>query len=152
MKLKKLVLTGVFIALSFVLSSVIVFPNMAPIQHLMNVLGAVFLGPYYNAFSAFASGGLRMVLSGRSFIATSGWIGALLSGLIYKHTQSKFWTAIAEMIGSGVISAIVYYFPMAGIFGLDLPNVWYFVPFFLPSATIGAIMGYVIYKFSVGRF
>lgn len=138
---QKVILTALFIALSFVLSTVIVFPNMAPIQHVMNVLGAVFLGPWYNALSAFLSGGLRMVMGGRPFIATSGWVGALLSGLVYHKTQNKTLTVITEIVGSGILSAILYYFPMKWGFGMTLPNAFYFVPFFFPSAGVGAILG-----------
>lgn len=144
MTTKKLSRLAIFIALSFVLSTVIVFPNMAPAQHMMNVVGSMVLGPVYNAIAAFVSGLFRMALSGRAFIATSGWVGALLSGLAYKHTKNIFWTGLSEVVGSGILSAFVYYFPMKFIYGLDLPNPGYYIPFFLPSALVGAIIGMVL--------
>lgn len=139
---RKITQLGLFVALSFVLSTVLVFPNMAPAQHMMNVLGAVVLGPWYNALSAFLSGGLRMLVSGRTFIATSGWIGALLAGVVYKKTNNYLLTALTEMIGSGIISAIVYFYPMRYLLNLDIDNPFYYVTFFLPSAMVGAVLGY----------
>lgn len=48
MKTKKLTLTAIFIAINVVLSSIIVIPlgpiKAAPMQHLINVLCAVFVG------------------------------------------------------------------------------------------------------------
>ncbi|UUX34778.1 energy coupling factor transporter S component ThiW [Fundicoccus culcitae] len=146
MKTRKMTLLALFVAMSFVLSTILVFPNMAPAQHMMNVIGAVLLGPWYNALAAFLSGGLRMLLSGRTFIATSGWVGALLAGFVYKRTKNYLLTTLAEIFGSGILSAVIYYFPMEFILGLDLPHAFYYIPFFLPSAILGAIAGYFAVK------
>lgn len=43
----KMVLTAIFAGMGFALSSVVWFPNMAPFQHFINVLAAVFVGPYW---------------------------------------------------------------------------------------------------------
>lgn len=144
MKLRKWTFLGMFIALSFVLSTVIVFSNMAPAQHMMNVIGAVMLGPGYNALAAFLSGGLRMMLSGRPLVATSGWIGAFLSGLVYRKTHCLWLTVVTEMIGSGMIAAVLYYYPMTAFVGADLPSPLFYIPFFLPSAIVGAIIGGIV--------
>ena len=42
-----MVLTAIFAGMGFALSSVVWFPNMAPFQHFINVLAAVFVGPYW---------------------------------------------------------------------------------------------------------
>lgn len=39
----KMVLTAIFAGMGFALSSVVWFPNMAPFQHFINVLAAVFV-------------------------------------------------------------------------------------------------------------
>ena len=48
--------------LGFVLSTFVYFPSMAPFQHFCNVLGAVFLGPWYNFAAALLTGSRGMVL------------------------------------------------------------------------------------------
>lgn len=67
----KMVLTAIFAGMGFALSSVVWFPNMAPFQHFINVLAAVFVGPLlwisggahhrYSAYDdrAYSTGGHR---------------------------------------------------------------------------------------------
>ena len=47
----KMVLTAIFAGMGFALSSVVWFPNMAPFQHFINVLAAVFVGPFWRLSS-----------------------------------------------------------------------------------------------------
>ena len=49
---RKLVLTAMFACLAFVLSTCVYFPAMAPFQHFVDVIAAVFLGPWYACASA----------------------------------------------------------------------------------------------------
>ena len=48
----KLVMTGMLACLAFVLNTFVYFPSMAPFQHFVDVLAAVFLGPWYGCASA----------------------------------------------------------------------------------------------------
>lgn len=57
----KMVLTAIFAGMGFALSSVVWFPNMAPFQHFINVLAAVFVGPYWGFLAALITGILRMM-------------------------------------------------------------------------------------------
>lgn len=142
--LRKLIMTAIFIALSFTLSTFVVFPNMAPFQHFMNVLGAAFLGPFYNTLAALVTGGLRMMM-GRPILAiTGGVVGAFLSGLLYKFTEKELWAFAGESVGTGIISALISYPIMKYIYGLDLGKFYYYIPFFLPSALVGALMGVLV--------
>jgi energy coupling factor transporter S component ThiW len=59
-----------------------------PIQHLINILSAVLLGPAYALWNAFAISLLRNLLGTGSLLAFPGsMIGALLAGLLYQN----FW-------------------------------------------------------------
>ena len=49
---KKMILTAFFGALGYVLSTFVYFPAMAPFQHFVNVLAAVFVGPWYGFAAA----------------------------------------------------------------------------------------------------
>ena len=56
MNTKKLTVTAILIAINVVLSSIIVIPvgpiKAAPVQHFINVLCAVFVGPWYGLAQA----------------------------------------------------------------------------------------------------
>ena len=86
---RKLTLAGIFVAISVVGSffQVPVFGSKcAPIQHLMNIMGAVFLGPGYAVGAAFASSLIRNLLGLGTLLAFPGSMcGALLSGLLYHY-------------------------------------------------------------------
>ena len=45
-QIRKMVLTAMFACLSFVLCTFVYFPAMAPFQHFVNVIAAVFIGPW----------------------------------------------------------------------------------------------------------
>lgn len=142
-----MILAALFASMSVVVSTVVVFPNMAPFQHFFNVIGAVYLGPFYNFISALITGLIRMG-TGRPFTSVTGAVfGALLSGLMYKHTKKYYMAVVGEIIGTGIISAIVSYYAMKYLFDFaHLDSPFYYIPFFIPSAAIGAVLGYIVLK------
>ena len=86
---KKLVLAAVLIALG-VAASPLYIPIGAskcfPVQHLVNVLAAVLLGPWYGVSMAFVTSLLRVLIGTGSLLAFPGSMcGALLAGLLYKY-------------------------------------------------------------------
>ena len=137
---RKMVLAAMFACLSYVLCTFFYFPSMAPFQHFVNVLAAVFLGPWYAFTAAFITGIMRM-MSSRTIQALVGAIfGPLLSGLFY-GTNQKLWSAmVREVIGTGIISAVVAYPLMRAFYGLDVKSPFYYIPFYLPSALMGALL------------
>ena len=89
-KTKKLVLAGLFIAITVVFSAFIVIPigvaKAAPVQHFMNVLTAVILGPWYAMGCAFVTSLIRNLMGTGSILAFPGsMIGALLAGFAFKR-------------------------------------------------------------------
>lgn len=143
-KIRKMVLTAMFSCLSFVLCTFVYFPSMAPFQHFVNVLAAVFLGPWYGLAAAFLTGILRM-MSGRTIQALVGAVfGAFLSGLLYQRTK-RLWAAVAgEVIGTGFISAMVAYPLMKLWYGLDAQSPFYYIPFYTPSSMMGAFLAVLV--------
>jgi len=138
---KKLVMTAMLACIAFVLNTFVYFPAMAPFQHFVNVLSAVLLGPWYACMAAFLCGVLRM-LSGRTIQAVVGAIfGPILGGLLYRKTRSFLLTLVGEVIGTGVIGAIVSYPLMKSFYGLDAQQWYYYIPFYTPSAVVGGMMG-----------
>lgn len=143
-KIRKMVLTAMFACLSFVLCTFVYFPSMAPFQHFVNVLAAVFIGPWYGFTAAFLTGIMRM-MSGRTIQSLVGAVfGAFLSGLLYQKTK-KLWAAVlGEVIGTGFISAMVAYPLMKFFYGLDAQSPFYYIPFYTPSSMMGAFLAVIV--------
>ena len=72
---KKLAMAGVFTALAVVgsmLSVPVASSKCAPVQHMINILSAVLLGPGYSVGIAFVASLLRNILGLGSFLAFPG--------------------------------------------------------------------------------
>lgn len=143
---RKLVLTAMMSCVSYVLSTFVYFPRMAPFQHMMNVMCAVILGPVWGFASAFLTGIMRMILGGRTIQALIGAVvGALLSGILYKITKKTYMALVGEVIGTGILSALLVYPFMVWLY--ELPSVtpfWTFIPAYLPSSLLGGCIGFII--------
>lgn len=147
LKLKKQVLTALLACMGYVLSTFVHFPRMAPFQHFINVIAAVFLGPFWGFACALLTGLMRMLLNGSTILAVIGAVvGAFLSGLLYRIFQKLYWAVIGEVIGTGVLSAIIAYPFMRIFYALPDTSIFTYVPFFIPSSLMGAILGYILLK------
>lgn len=145
--IKKQIFTALLASMGYVLSTFVSFPRMAPFQHFINVIGGVFLGPYWNFVCALMTGLMRMILNGSTILAVIGAVvGAFLSGLLYKKLQKLILGVVGEVIGTGVISAIIAYPFMRTFYGLPDTSVFTYVPFFTPSSLMGATLGYILLK------
>ena len=135
----KLVLSGMFVALAVVLSTFSIpvgGSKCFPIQHMVNVLAAVFLGPWYGVAIAFCTSLIRNILGTGTLLAFPGsMIGALCCGLVYKHTGKLTFTYIAEVIGTGILGGFLAFPVAAFIMGKEVALFVYVVPFLV--STIG---------------
>lgn len=140
---KKLVIAAMMSCLSYVLSSFVYFPRMAPFQHMMNVICGVMLGPFWGFVSAMLTGIMRMVLGGRTIQALIGAVvGAFLAAFLYKVTKKLYMAVIGEIIGTGVISALLVYPFMVQFYSLPAATpFWIYIPSYVPSSILGACMG-----------
>jgi energy-coupling factor transport system ATP-binding protein len=78
-----------------------------PVQHLVNVLGAVMLGPGYAVGIAFAAGLLRNMLGLGTLLAfPGGMIGALLAGIAYRLSGNIYLAGAGEVVGTGLLGAL----------------------------------------------
>lgn len=90
--IKKLCIAGLLCALA-VVGSLFSFPVLgskcAPIQHMINILCAVLLGPVYGVGVAFGASLIRNLLGIGSPMAFPGsMFGALLCGIMYYKTKN----------------------------------------------------------------
>ena len=106
---RKLVLAGVLTALA-VVGSMISFPvagsKCAPVQHMVNILAAVTLGPGWGVGIAFCASLLRNVMGIGSILAFPGSMaGALCCGIVYMVCRRLGVTCFAEVFGTGILGA-----------------------------------------------
>ncbi|MBP3199143.1 MAG: energy coupling factor transporter S component ThiW [Butyrivibrio sp.] len=135
----KLVLSGMFVALAVVLSTFSIpvgGSKCFPVQHMVNVLSAVFLGPWYGVGIAFCTSLIRNLLGTGTLLAFPGsMVGALCCGLVYKYAGKLSLTYVAEVIGTGIIGGLLAYPVAAFIMGKEVALFVYVVPFLV--STIG---------------
>lgn len=145
---KKITLTGVFVAIS-VIGSLFSFPVLgskcSPAQHLMNIMGAVFLGPGYALAAAFLSSLIRNMLGLGTVLAFPGSMcGALLAGILYRFRNKLPFAYVGEVFGTSVIGGMLAY-PIAKlVLGNDQAAVFTFVVPFLISTCGGTVLAVVL--------
>lgn len=147
-KLKKLVLTAVFAAVA-VVGSLFSFPvfgsKCAPVQHLINVLCVVILGPGYGVAAAFVSSLIRNLLGLGTLLAFPGSMcGALLAGLLYHYIKKLPAAYIGEVFGTAVIGGMLSYPVAAFIMGSKGAALFTFVVPFLISTAGGTLLAVLI--------
>lgn len=148
MNVRKLTLTSMFIAINVVLSSLIVIPigpiKAAPIQHMINVLCAVFVGPWFGLAQAFLSSVIRMMFgTGSAFAFPGSMIGVLLASALYRCRKHLFMAAIGEVIGTGLIGSFMC-IPLAFVLGLQHFAIKPLMAAFITSSAVGAFISYVV--------
>ena len=147
-KLRKMILTAIFAAIAVVgsmFSVPVAGSKCAPIQHLINVLCAVFLGPGYGVAAAFASSVLRNMMGLGTPLAFPGSMcGALLSGLLYRIFKKRGAAYFGEVIGTGLIGGMIAYPVAAYIMGNVSATLFVFVVPFLISTVGGSILAAIL--------
>lgn len=148
---KKLALAGVLCAVA-VVGSMFSFPvfgsKCAPVQHMVNVLCAVLLGPWYGVAVAFVASLLRNLLGLGSLMAFPGSMcGALLCGILYHKTKNLLATLCGEVFGTGIIGGLLAWpvavFLMSKAAG-DIAFYAYIVPFLVSTVGGSIIAGVVL--------
>ena len=149
-KTKKLSIAGLFCALA-VVGSFISFPvfasKCAPIQHMINIMCAVILGPSYGVGVAFVASFIRNLMGLGSLMAFPGsMFGALFCGLAYRYTKKIIPTLIGEVFGTAIIGGLSAYPVAIFLIGVPAGSVTfyaYIIPFFVSTA-VGAIISSIM--------
>lgn len=150
MKTKKLTYSALFTAIGIISGNIIYIPVGAskcfPIQHLINVLSAVLLGPFYGVAIAFCISLMRNILGTGTLLAFPGsMIGAFLAGMVFKYTKKDSLTVLAEIFGTGIIGAIVSYPIAAYVLGKHVAVFFYVIPFLI-STIGGSLIAFILIK------
>ena len=151
-KTRKLALAGVFCAVA-VVGSMFSFPvfgsKCAPVQHMVNILCAVLLGPWYGVGVAFVASLIRVITGLGSPMAFPGsMFGALLCGVAYWLSKNIPLTLVAEVLGTSILGGLCAYPVAILIMGQSVADVAfsaYIVPFLVSTAGGSIIAGALVY-------
>ena len=147
---KKMCIAGILVAVA-VVGSLFSFPvfgsKCAPIQHMVNILCAVMLGPWYGVVAAFCASLIRNLLGLGSLMAFPGsMFGAFLCGVAFWKSRNIPLTLLAEVFGTAILGGLCAY-PIAVLFlgaqAGEIAFYAYVIPF-LVSTVGGAVISAVL--------
>jgi energy coupling factor transporter S component ThiW len=134
---KKLAQAGILIAVGVVCSTFSIPVGAAKVflvQHFINVLAGVTLGPYYGVSMAFVTSLLRVMMGTGSLLAFPGSMcGAFLCGTLYKRTRKTSMAFLGEIVGTGIVGAILAYPVASLVMGREAALFGFIVPFGISS-------------------
>ncbi|NOW06253.1 energy coupling factor transporter S component ThiW [Clostridium beijerinckii] len=151
-KAQKMALSGVLIGISVIFGTFSIpigAAKISPIQHFVNVVGAITLGPLYALMNAFVTSLIRNFMGTGSLLAFPGsMVGALLAGILYKKFRKPGIAVIGEIIGTGILGALLAYPIATMVLGKQVAIFVYVIPF-ISSCSVGAIIAYFFIKVPV---
>ena len=150
---RKIAVAGLLCAVA-VAGSTLSFPvfgsNCAPVQHMVNILFAVFLGPAYGVAGAFGASLIRNLVGLGSLMAFPGsMLGALLCGLVYRKTGNLMLTLAAEVFGTAVLGGLCAYPVAVLLMGQPAGEVAfyaYIIPFLISTAVGSVLSGVLLFS------
>lgn len=147
----RLTAAGIFVAIA-VVGSLFSFPvfgsKCSPVQHIVNVLCGVLLGPWYAFGAGFLAALLRNLLGLGSLLAFPGSMcGSLLCGLVWKYSQKLLPTLLGEVFGTGILGGLMAYPIAIAFMDTSSANVGftaYVIPFLLSTVVGSIIVGAIL--------
>ena len=138
-QIRKLTAAGMMVALGVCLSAFSIpigASKCFPIQHLVNVMAGIFLGPVYGTAMAFCTSLIRNLMGTGSLLAFPGsMVGACLCGLVYQKTHRMLLAYAGEIFGTGILGGMLCYPVAVWIMGREAALFTYVLPFLV--STIG---------------
>ncbi|HDS03021.1 MAG TPA: energy coupling factor transporter S component ThiW [Firmicutes bacterium] len=138
MPLKKMLYAAVLVAVGVITGHLISIPaglsRCFPVQHTINVLSAVLLGPGYALLNAFLISLLRNILGTGTLLAFPGSLfGAALAGLFYRLFRTPVSAALGETLGTGILGSLAAFFVAGWAMGKETALFFYIPPFLLST-------------------
>ncbi len=110
MKTKSIARAVILVAIAVALSPFFIPVGISkcfPAQHMVNVLAAVMLGPWYAVVIALVAGIVRNIMGLGTLLAfPGGMIGALMAGLAYRAFRNVYLAGLGEILGTGLLGAL----------------------------------------------
>lgn len=145
---QKMTLSGVLIALGVVTGSILYIPigviKAFPVQHMINVISALLLGPFYAVANAFLISMIRNMMGVGSLLAFPGsMIGALIAAIMYEKFRKIGLAFLGEWIGTGVVGGVVASLMAKELLGSTV-TMSVFLTSFLASSFVGASIAVIL--------
>ena len=148
----RLTVSGILIAVA-VVGSMFSFPvfgsKCSPVQHMVNVISGVLLGPWYALGMGFFAALLRNLLGLGSLLAFPGsMFGSLICGLVWKYTKKLLPAMAGEVFGTGIIGGLLAYPIAVAFMGVSAASVGFYayvVPFLISTVAGTLIAGAIIF-------
>ena len=157
-RILRLTTAAILVALA-VAGSLFSFPvfgsKCSPVQHMVNVVCGILLGPWYALGAGFLAALIRNLMGLGSLLAFPGSMcGALLCGLVWKYSGKLLPTLIGEVFGTGVIGGLLAW-PIAvafmGVSAAEVGFYAYIVPFLISTAVGAAVAGVIVFTLQKNR-
>lgn len=151
MRTRRLILAALLVALGTWLAGTLVVPvgvaRATPVQHAINVLAAVWLGPGWAVAVALVISTLRNLLGIGTPLAFPGSLfGAALAGLFFRMARRPAAAVAGEILGTGILGALVA-FPVARwLLGHEVAAWFFYVVPFTTSSAVGALAAWFILR------
>ncbi|MGN0838740.1 MAG: energy coupling factor transporter S component ThiW [Pyramidobacter sp.] len=137
-KTRKLAASGMLTALIICLSGFYIPVGASkcfPVQHMVNVLSAVLLGPWWGVGIAFCASLIRNAMGTGTLLAFPGSMaGALCCGLVFQKTARLLPACAAEIFGTGVIGGLLAWPVAVYLMGRTAALFAYVLPFLISTA------------------
>ena len=148
-RLIKMTFLAMMIAIGVVISPILRVEGMCPMAHLINIVCSVMMGPWYSLVCATLIGIIRMMFMVIPPLALAGSVfGAFLSGMLYRVSGGRMiFAVVGEVIGTGIIGAIVSYPVMAFLMGRGGLSLMFYVPSFICGTLIGGSVAFIFLKY-----
>ena len=145
----KMTFLAMMVAIGVVISPILRVEGMCPMAHLINIVCAVMMGPWYSLLCATLIGIIRMMFMGIPPLALTGAVfGAFLSGVLYRLSGGRMiFAVVGEVIGTGIIGAMVSYPVMTFIVGREGLSLMFYVPSFICGTLIGGSVAFIFLKY-----
>ncbi len=141
------VLVAIGVALAPFTSFPVGIAKINPTQHFVNVVAAVLLGPWWAAAIAAIIGIIRNAMGVGTLLAfPGGMIGAFLAGYVYRFTRNLYLGALGEIIGTGIIAAVVSALVVAPVFMGSTMAIGALIASFSGSTIVGSVIGVLALK------
>jgi len=146
--LRRMVMAAMFAAMGTLLGPLsipIAGTRIAPLQHTVNAVAGILLGPWYAAGAALVTASLRNMLHWGTLFAFPGSpFGALVVGYAYRLLRNDA-AALCEPLGTGPIGATLASLLIAPLVRSHA-TFWVLQWLFLASSIPGAILGYIVIR------
>jgi len=146
--IKQIALSAILTALAVILSPLFIqlgTTKCFPIQHMINAIAGILLGPWYAAIVALTTGMIRNALGLGTIYAFPGGIpGALVVGFLRNHLKDDY-AALTEPLGTVMIGATLSALIFAPWLGHPF-SLFFFWTAFAASSIPGSILGFIVLK------